>query len=612
MDISRLKKFITLSNEDFADAHEPVNDGIKEVPTADDIAREVGRSSEGDVSTAGPAKVIPEQPDVEEESDTPASTTAPAETTTGSAEPAGQTEQIKPSESGDDASPDDEPTLAHDNLKQVDADEDVTASDKTSLENFLPKVRRSELIGYSKRDTENLTKSIARLRRRAGVTGGFSVSNESINEAIGYADAHLVKLAKKRKFLEHKVSIESLDEVVSPLNEAPLVHPGAAPLPVAQGLAITEAELGPVIDTVVEEQALADTYAKIEVLERAGVAIENLTDLLRENKGRVSKQTAAIIHVALEHIDNTCGLRVRTTGLENYDASPKAAMESADVDEKSLGKRAADIGAKIIKFLKSLWEKAKEMLSKFNAGAVILKNKLDELDERLGSMKGQPSNERFTLEQTRKEMFIGTEFVGYGVTRVESDCVVDMLKAANYLTTYGYGPMHAALNHGDDLDDALDRVSDKLRAFGKAEFELPGNWMYQREGMLVRFTEEGDGVFPQRVEVDVLSVPEMKRNVKELKAYLDRLQDDNVSGAFDKGAKMLMGSFGSKHLSDSKKEGFDEQAFQKAQNRIVSEVIKPFDYVKYANICNKLASMIGIRVAVLNLICDQYGKNEKE
>ncbi|ARV76770.1 virion structural protein [Pseudomonas phage Phabio] len=69
MDIKRLQQFITLSNEDFADAHEPVNDGVKEVPDADDIAKMVtrsGGSGESDLTTQGEGKVIPEKPDTDE------------------------------------------------------------------------------------------------------------------------------------------------------------------------------------------------------------------------------------------------------------------------------------------------------------------------------------------------------------------------------------------------------------------------------------------------------------------------------------------------------------------------------------------------------------------
>ncbi|WP_141031833.1 hypothetical protein, partial [Escherichia coli] len=69
MDIKRLQQFITLSNEDFADAHEPVNDGVKEVPDADESAKMVTSSAgsgESDLTTQGEGKVIPEKPDTDE------------------------------------------------------------------------------------------------------------------------------------------------------------------------------------------------------------------------------------------------------------------------------------------------------------------------------------------------------------------------------------------------------------------------------------------------------------------------------------------------------------------------------------------------------------------
>lgn len=576
MDIKKIQHFINLSQEDFADSHEPVNDGIKEVPNADDIAAQVGRTSDGDVDITKDTAVV--EPEVTEETDTTEEETANKEDST---------------------------ELAHDNLKAVEADTKVTSSDKEALENFVPKVKRAELIGYSKRDTVTLTDSMRRIRAKAGVKGSFVISSESINESIVLADAHLTRLSKTKATLVKRkvVSSEShVGEVV------PLAHEGATPVTAEVANALTLQELQPVIDSVIEEQAMAEVYSNIQTLETAGHAVEGFTTLLRENKGRISKQAAAIIHASLEHIDNTCGLRVRTTGLEDYNTSPRAAMESADVDEKSLSNRAAEIGAKIIKFLKMLWDKAEDLYKKYSTGVLTLEKNAEVLLGKVKALKEQSDATRFTLSAVNNTMFLDSKFVGTTITKEEENVIKDMALTAKRILGVGVGPVVAVMTRGN-LDDEtygeVIKITEQLK-HGEATIELPGGYSYDRTGATVKYENGTANDVPETVEVNLLSKGELVKSIEGIRSYLETLASTSVMDVLRKSNRTLSKGVGDFRGKVKGNTDFDEQGFQGFQNEVIDKLVKPFDMPKYVTITSSLARMVGPRLIVLNAIYEQH------
>lgn len=624
MDIKNLQKFIKLSQEDFADAHEPVNDGVKDTPNAADIAAMVGRKGgedgAADITKQGEPKVIPEEKEeetsksemttvVESNAETPRdkAPAAPAAKETTESETETETETETPVK--------DEPELAHDDVKTVETDEKVTAKEKESLEAFVPFIKRSELIGYSKRDTEALTKSIGRVRAKAGVRGAFTVSAESIQETITLAETHLGKLSRKKKFLKQRdlrISKENFVpgsvEVEEVLNQQPLVHPGAAPLPQAVAEGITLQELSPVIDTVIEDQVITDTYQQIEVLQESAVAVEAFTQLLRENKGRVSKQAAAIIHTALEHIDLTCSLRARATGLENFDTSPRAALEDAEVNEKTLSNRAAEIGAKILKFLKMLWDKAEDLYTKFTAGISKLQNDTEAFITKCKGNIVQSDSTQFTLEKTDAKMFIGTEFVGTKISKEEQGTVTDLLQTAKRVLGVGVGPLVAAVKSGGLDDETYSNVERIFKALeqGDKTHDLPGGHKYVRNGITTKIELDDSRDYPDSVDIRLMSVNELRKSGEDLKKYLDVLGSSDAMDVLRKANRDLTKGVGEFRSAVKGGENFDEQGFQGFQQEVIDKLIKPFDLPNYVSMITTLARMVGPRLFVLNTILAQH------
>lgn len=592
MDKRKLQHFIKASNEDFADAHEPVNDGVKKVPNANDIAQQVGRSGEGgesDITKQGEATIIEEQADDED-----AGTEMTEQVTTDN----DANDIVEETETTETETPvEDEPELAHDDVKSVETDEKIVTKEKEALEAFVPIIRRAELIGYTKRQTQELGQAIRTIRAKSGIRGPVTVSAESIHESIDAADAHLVKLAKKRKYLQYRVSVENLVEpVVNPQNEAPLAHEGATPLPAAQGLAVTEAELGPVVDTVIEEQASQDLLNEIGQLQAAGVAIEGYTQLIRENKGRLSKQTAAIIHAGLEHIDNVCKLRKRSTGLENFDTTPRMAMESTDIDETSLGQRARDIGAKILNLLVQLIDQFSIYTQKFTGGIAPLIKQANELEASLRSLKGElPA---VTLSSAPAVLFEGNAFVGDKLTPEERDAPKTIANNRKLIMGRVIGPLVAALKNkaSEEMVNEIRMISDKLVGeFGEKVISIPGGAGVVLRGASIELDKtisNRTGMYKaeDHTNFDVSAIDSnlAANNVKEIAKYLDSLDDTATATEMNSmGRKVKDAVITMRRMSKD----VDEDILQRVQHNVTIAIMNVFSPTNYFKFLGDLAAI---------------------
>lgn len=616
MKIHKLQHFIKASQEDFADAHEPVNDGVKKVPNADDIARQVGRSGgdgSADITKQGEANIVEEKPD-DEETETEMTEQVASDNDANDIVEESETTEVE-------ETVEDEPELAHDTVKAVETDEKVTTEEKEALEAFVPLVRRAELIGYTKRQTEGLRKSIGTIRAKAGLKGAFTISAESINESIGLAEDHLVKLARKRKFLTRKVSLENIVEpVISPMNEVPLAHPDSEPLSVEEGLAITEAELGPVVDTVIEQQAMQDTLSTIGQLQAGAVALEQYVALLRKNKGRVTKQTAAIIHAGLEHIDTTCGLRVRSTGLENFDTTPRMAMESTDVDEKSLLDRAGEIGAKILKWLQELMTQANITWEKFSGGISRVQNEMAAVKERLDAIKTSEGGSMKLSGVTSAIMFLDGGFIGTVLTQNEVMAEKEINRVVKAVRSKVSDPIAAALKAGPADEEMFDKVESIVSthdtpANQARTIELPGGFSIfaMDSGFSVglsgmREERESSNQNDATVELDL---PVLKRSLNQIYEYTMGLGNDEELKLILQANKNVEKALIELRKA-SKGPDFDETLYQRIQNVAAHATNKFFDIDKYFRVMNTLARIQGGRVKVYNHIVRKLSKPAAE
>lgn len=613
MSLFDLKSLV--SKEDFADAHEPLNDGIKEVPNAKTVAASVGTGDVGkDTTSQGPAKVVPPKPDTDEATKTEHNVvkeSAEKKDSTPAAAPAAKPFPPKAEETdkptGDKAPPfppkgetadkaeDDtaETELEHTSEKSAKTDLEKTEKAKEALEAYAPKAKRFDIIGHPTRQAEQIGKAIGFVQRRSGVKGEVTVSAESIDGAIALSQARLAKLGREVRILsQRKVSAEDISDsmgIVNPplvqeiaVTEAPTEH-GAPPMDPAAAAALTEAELDPLDVPVLEIQQIQETLG---VLEASQVAIEQYLQIIRANP-RMSKQAGAVLHAGLERIDAVCGLKVRATGLEDYVTTPRAAMEDTAVNEKTLLDRAAEIGAKIINWLLKMVEKVKIYTNRYTSGLSTIEKQLDALADKIKDVKDELPAVKVNLNGIA--LFMNDEFVGDRVTREEIEAVKILSHSRRSAIKSLIRLVTVSLKSGPASEAMADRITELAETRGataRATYELPGGKTLVYEGVKITCEESEDQGTASQLDVPEMTVGELKGNFKSIANYLESLDDTATASLMaDAGADIKAAVI--KLRSNSK--GGDEAVFQKVQTAVVQLLKDAFDPSEYFKTLGQLA-----------------------
>lgn len=626
MSLFHLSKLVG-SKEDFADAHEPLNDGVKEVPNAQTVAAGTKTGDVGtDTNSQGPAKVIPEKEDTDDKTEKQFDTVKESAEKGGAKpaadKPAADTQESKPTPppaKSDDSSKDtkadsgdgatkpppfvkkddaeeseakaDEPELEHDTAEATDAEIKKTESATKSLEDYSQHAGRFDIIGYPRRDQERLRNTIGFINRRAGKPSTVTkLSLECISEAVTTGKARLETLrAQAAVHATRKVSKENYDAVVEQaITTEPTAH-GNEPLDPAAAAQMTELETNPMdLPEVAEIGRIQDA---VDTLQGAQVAIEQHLQILRSNK-RISKQAAAVLQAGLEHIDQICGLKVRATGMEGYLTTPRAAVEDADVNEKSLLDRAGEIGAKILNWLIKMLEKVETMTLKYSEGIVEITNRFQRIKD---SINGGTLPE-VVLKVANKRLFHGDDFVGDKLTREESIVPRELRKNRTEIMSKVIKPLLAILRSGPASEEMAERVRELKAEFnssGTQSIELPGGTAVQFQGLVVRYNQEYDSNFQhykteskKDVEVPPMFGTVLRKNVDEIITYLDDLTDTSTAMAMlDAGSQIKSAIISVR----GKSKDVDEGVFQKVQSEVMGIVTSALHQRIYFGLLGDLA-----------------------
>lgn len=618
MSLFDLKSLV--STEDFADAHEPLNDGVKAVPNAQTVAASVKTGDVGkDTTSQGPAKVVPEKPDTDDETKTehnvvkesaeksggsvPAASKAPAPKESGSGDesPAKPTESKKPDEEAEEKS---EP-LEHQTEKSAKDELEKTEKAKEALEAYAPKAKRFDIIGHPTRQAERIGKAVGFVQRRSGNKGTVTVSAESIDNAIALSQVRIAKLEREIRVLNKcQVSMEDNESPQTPdktqttttttttttgqenleegmiINDVPTEH-DAPPMDPAGAVALTEAELDPLDVPMLEIQRVTDT---IQTLEAGAAAVEQYRQIFKANP-KMSKQAAAVLNAGLEHIDQVCSLKVRSTGLESFLTTPRAAMEETDaVKDSSFTDRAADIGAKILKWLASLVEKAREMYDQYRTGLSSLRDKCAALAKQKFNKDGTT-----VLRPAPELLFMDGEFYGDWPTPDEEHLPTKLNQHYTKLTSEIKRRVGSMLRDKSPEDIAL--VMEAQRGDSGKFAELPGNHNIVSEAGRLKLGEGKPGT-PEEHSVENSDIrPDRLMNVTV--KYLDALMSLDI-------AKLLKASSDevTRGLIKYRKghgKDLDESEFQKVQQAVVDNSIKLFDVSSYFEILKYLGSICNAR-----------------
>lgn len=617
MSLFTLKKFI--SQEDFADAHEPLNDGVKEVPNAQTVAASTKTSDVGtDTNTQGSARVIPEKEDTDDKTEKQFDTVsesaekgAPKSDSKGSTgeqsteepgvgpEPKGnpvkptppKADTAKPDEGSEDTKKDstDAGTKAPPFVKKEAAEEseaklehetpeanedEIKKTEKATkaLEAFVPHASRFDIVGYPRKDQDQVRNTISFLRRRSGKDATVSkLSLESISEAVELGKARLELLRGQAEIhTARKAALENYDAVVEQAITAETTEHGSEPLPAAAAAELTAIETDPLdIPNVVEIERLQES---IQTLQAGQAALEQHLTILRSNK-RISKQAAAVLQAGLEHIDQTCGLKVRATGLEGYVATPRAALEDADVNEKSLLDRAGEIGAKILNWLIKLLETVEVLTLKYSEGIVSVTNRFQKIKDSLGI----GTLPEITLKSVDKNLFMNDDFIGDKLTAEEKAIPAGLKDNRQKIMGEIIQPLLAILRSGPatvEMSEAIKELSTKFDNNGEKVLPLPGGAELVAHGITITYKDDRysyghDQNDHKDVTVPALSLSTLERNITEIIKYLSDLSDTSTALAMlGAGSKIKAEIIALRRRS----KGGDEAVFQKVQSETMTVI----------------------------------------
>lgn len=647
MSLFHLNKFVA-GNEDFADAHEPLNDGVKEVPNAQTVAASTKTGDVGtDTNSQGPAKVIPEKEDTddatEKQFDTVKESAEKGAAETAPAKPAGEPseskpapfEKSKPAEGSEDTPVDssdgatkappfvkkddaeeseakaNEPKLEHDTAEATDEEIKKTENATKSLEKYSVNAGRFDIIGYPRRDQERLHNTIGFINRRAGKSAGVTkLSLESINEAVTTGKARIESLRKQAEIhAARKVSAENYGIVVDQaVAEGSMVVPeptahGNAPLDPLVAEQVTDFETDPL--ELPEVAEFAHIQEAVQTLQGAGVAIEQHLTILRSNK-RISQQAAAVLQAGLEHIDQLCGLKVRATGMESYDTSPRAAMLTANISIESLTNRASEIGAKVLKWIKLLMEKAGQLWGKYQAGVAGITTKAEATKAAIDKLSGDPKSATIDI-QTTPDMWKNGIFVGDHLDGDLMKCNEFLRQQYNYIRVDMVNKFIMVLKRpatDSILDELNDIVEDQKRDHLTASLELPGGHVLRKEGEFIKFLDNNEAKEnPGKATIDV-DLGDMKLQIKDTVKFLTLLGSDRVLNIMTKAQEDM-----SKALIEFRKgsgKDLEEEQRQAIQTFVINKMQEAYNMDEFFRTIKFLARQGSNTVAVLGAMANAW------
>lgn len=634
MSLFNLKSLV--SKEDFADSHEPVNDGVKKVPTAADIAASVGSGEGGtDTSNAGPAKIIPEKEETgdktEKQFDTVAETaekggsdkgTPPAKPDTDNGAPPAKPADTDKDESDtkppfppkkDEAATTDEEKpepvdapLEHETKEAAEDEQKKTDTVTKSLENYSLHASRFDVVGYPKVERGRIQKRMNWLARRTDQPVNQTISAESISHMVDVGRQRGIALGNQVKVhAQRKAALESIGDIpYTPTPEVP-AETSIDNLDVDLGAGLAEREVDPLDVGIIGINQVAET---LEVLENAQVAVEKHIAILR-NAPFISQQAAAVLQAGLEHIDRVCGLKVRATGLEGYDTSPRSAMAKADISIESLNTRAADIGAKILKWIAQILEQASTQWHKYQAGLTGMLSDARKVKDQIDGLKGNPGKDTLTLK-TNSNMYMGSEFVGNTVHP-------NVMAAPKFLKTqYGdlrndlAGDFTTILNSGDgDTLERLKQVGADQAESTTAELELPGGVTLVRKGLTIETQRGEEPAHPGAVEVELNRV-EMRRQIANSIKCLEQLGDGGTL-AIIKGAQESIGKVLIAFRKGAGKD-LEETERQQIQSYVIGEASKTFSVTSYFTTVSYLTKQVATVVRLHEVMAKAWGEGSDE
>jgi hypothetical protein len=259
-------------------------------------------------------------------------------------------------------------------------------------------------------------------------------------------------------------------------------------------------------------------------------------------------------------------------------------MEDADVKEKSLLDRAGEIGAKILKWIRTLVEKATEAWEKYQMGLDGLKKNMAKLKESMFKTDGE-----IVLRPSPAELFTEGLFTGDWLTPEEERLPGNLSTHYTELTREITRRCRSLLS--DKSAEDIESVMEALKKEDKLFSKLPGPHQIASEAGRLHLVDS-DAEQPEEYKVDIsdakpkLLLESMIKSIDNLSALPTIAQLKKASDEVTQGLV--------KYRKGPGKE-MDEAAFQKLQQTVVDNSIKLFDVEAYFEIMKYIGKVYNAR-----------------
>lgn len=448
---------------------------------------------------------------------------------------------------------------------------------------------------------ENFTRAMYSYVAR--ISKGISAIDADTNET------RKDKTASNESFMVPAETI--VEDMEQPIVVAEPTAHDVPPMDPVDAAVLTEIETDPLDVPMLEINRVQET---IEVLSNGIAAVEQYRQIYLNNP-RMSKQAASVLHAGLEHIDRTCNLKIRATGMESYLTTPRSAMEEAEVNEKSLLDRAGEIGAKILKWLRELMIKARATWGKYSSGISKVQSNLEKLIPEVGKLPSEAGFTEFGSSSIIDSfLFLEGKWAGTEVTQNERDVLDEINKSVDDLIKNIAKPILAKIRKGSVDEGTIDAVhsilaSHEIDKYTEDTIPMPGGWVFKRKGPSIDIDQSGDNGAVGGASVPVEPISMYNTGIRKTAEFAGMLASDvQITKIININDQI------SKALVDMRKRAgkeVDESQFQRLQNTIARLTEKYINLDKYFSLMRNLARIQHGRAKFYEMLVKSWGKLDR-
>ncbi|ATN94835.1 internal head protein [Pseudomonas phage SL2] len=288
-------------------------------------------------------------------------------------------------------------------------------------------------------------------------------------------------------------------------------------------------------NTLDTEVTIVQAEDELGQIENAKEALEKFQGLLLQaGEDGISRQAAAFMHVGMESIDRILGIEKSelTAALENYDASPRSAIQKAAVISlEDIKEKLKEAGKKALEIIKKIIAMLKQKIKDFNPKLVALEMRIDKTIDGVKTVKASSLKKEEVKFTPTKYMMSSDGFIANNPKTIADFMTVFSTQYVSAIKKYNEVAIRH-LKNGDevDADKYIDmKMADSIK---KAVEKAPGDIKLEVEasssGVNKWVVVESDKpTEAHEINVEVRQPSKILTHLNILKGLITKLRDFN-------------------------------------------------------------------------------------